>query len=199
MGIDVEEIKKEQNTSKQLKILFVGRIARVRRVELLLQAASQLTIPFHLTIVGGEEKTSSVTRGGYLEELKLLANQLNLNSNVTFTGEKNPADLKLLYKSSNIFVYPSLYENFGQPLIEAAAHGLPLISTPVGIAKDIVIDGETGYHVTGKAEEIKDRIESLTDSNLRLEMGRKIQVEIKNRFDWAKIIDQYKSLYQTLL
>ena len=30
-------------------------------------------------------------------------------------------------------------------------------------------------------------------------MGRKIQVEIKNRFDWAKIIDQYKSLYQTLL
>ena len=199
MGIEVEEIKKEQNTSKQLKILFVGRIARVRRVELLLQAASQLTIPFHLTIAGGEEKTSSVTRGGYLEELKLLANQLNLNSNVTFTGKKNPADLKLLYKSSNIFVYPSLYENFGQPLIEAAAHGLPLISTPVGIAKDIVIDGETGYHVTGKAKEIKDRIESLTDSNLRLEMGRKIQVEIKNRFDWAKIIDQYKSLYQTLL
>lgn len=199
MGIEVEEIKKEQNTSKQLKILFVGRIARVRRVELLLQAASQLTIPFHLTIAGGEEKTSSVTRGGYLEELKLLANQLNLNSNVTFAGKKDPADLKLLYKSSNIFVYPSLYENFGQPLIEAAAHGLPLISTPVGIAKDIVIDGETGYHVTGKAEEIKDRIESLTDSNLRLEMGRKIQVEIKNRFDWAKIIDQYKSLYQTLL
>ena len=114
------------------------------------------------------------------------------------TLTKDPADLKLLYKSSNIFVYPSLYENFGQPLIEAAAHGLPLISTPVGIAKDIVIDGETGYHVTGKAEEIKDRIESLTDSNLRLEMGRKIQVEIKNRFDWAKIIDQYKSLYQTL-
>ena len=70
-----------------------------------------------------------------LEELKLLANQLNLNSNVTFTGEKNPADLKLLYKSSNIFVYPSLYENFGQPLIEAAAHGLPLISTPVGSQK----------------------------------------------------------------
>ena len=198
MGIEVEEIKKEENTSKQLKILFVGRIARVRRVELLLQAASQLTIPFHLTIAGGEEKTSSVTRGGYLEELKLLTNQLNLNSNVTFTGKKDPADLKLLYKSSNIFVYPSLYENFGQPLIEAAAHGLPLISTPVGIAKDIVIDGETGYHVTGKAEEIKDRIESLTDSNLRLEMGRKIQVEIKNRFDWAKIIDQYKSLYRTL-
>ncbi len=198
MGIEVEEIKKEQNTSEKLQILFAGRIARVRRIELLLQAASQLTIPFHLNIAGGEEKTSSVTRGGYLEELKLLTNQLNLNSNVTFTGKKTQAELKTLYKSSNIFVYPSLYENFGQPLIEAAAHGLPLIATPVGIAKDIVIDGETGYHVTGKTEEIKDRIESLTDSNLRLEMGRKIQVEIKNRFDWGKIMGQYKSLYQSL-
>ena len=100
---------------------------------------------------------------------------------------------------ANIFVYPSLYENFGQPLIEAAAHGLPLISTSVGVARDIIIDGETGYHVTGKTEEIKDRIESLRDPNVRLEMGRKIQFEIKNRFDWGKIMDQYMSLYQSLL
>ena len=198
MGIEVEEIKKEQNTSKQLKILFVGRIARVRRVELLLQATSQLTIPFHLTIVGGEEKTSSITRGGYLDELKLLTKQLNLNNKVTFTGKKAPSELKPFYKLANIFVYPSLYENFGQPLIEAAAHGLPLISTPVGIARDIIIDGKTGYHVNGKIEEIKNRIESLTDPNLRLEMGRKIQIEIKSRFNWENIMDKYLNLYYSL-
>ena len=58
MGIKVEEIKIEPNISENLQILFVGRIARVRRIELLLQAVNQLTIPFHLTIVGGEEKTS---------------------------------------------------------------------------------------------------------------------------------------------
>jgi len=198
MGVEVEEIKKEQNTSEKLQILFVGRIARVRRIELLLQAVSQLTIPFHLTIAGGEEKTSSVTRSGYFDELKLLANQLNLNSNVTFAGKKNQLELKALYKSSNIFVYPSLYENFGQPLIEAASHGLPLISTPVGIANDIIIDGETGYHITGKIEEIKDKIETLKDPNIRLKMGRKIQTEIKNRFDWGKIMDQYMDLYYSL-
>ena len=198
MGIEVEEIKKEQNNSDQLQILFVGRIARVRRIELLLQAVSQLTIPFHLTIVGGEEKTSSVTRGGYLDELKLLKDQLNLNNNITFTGKKNPEELKTFYRSANIFVYSSLYENFGQPLIEAAAHGLPLISTSVGIAKDIVIDGVTGYRVIGKVEEIKNRIESLTDPSLRLEMGRKIQIEIKNRFNWENIMDQYFDLYCSL-
>jgi glycosyltransferase involved in cell wall biosynthesis len=198
MGIEVERIEKDQSTSEQLQILFVGRIARVRRIELLLQAVSQLNIPFHLTLAGGEEKTSSVTRKGYLNELKQLTKQLNLESKVTFIGKKTPLELKSLYQSADIFVYPSLYENFGQPLLEAAAHGLPLISTSVGIARDIIIEGETGYQVSGKPAEIKERIESLRDSSLRLQMGRRIQDEVKNRFDWGNIMDQYMNLYRSL-
>ena len=73
-----------------------------------------------------------------------------------------------------------------------------MISTPVGIANDIIIDGETGYHITGKIEEIKDKIETLKDPNIRLKMGRKIQTEIKNRFDWGKIMGQYMDLYYSL-
>jgi glycosyltransferase involved in cell wall biosynthesis len=198
MGIEVERIEKDQSASEQLQILFVGRIARVRRIELLLQAISQLNFPFHLTIAGGEEKTSSVTRTGYLNELKQLTKQLNLENKVTFVGKKTPQELKTLYQSADIFVYPSLYENFGQPLLEAAAHGLPLISTSVGIARDIIIEGETGYQISGKPEEIKERIESLRDSNLRLQMGQRIQNEVKNRFDWGNIMDQYMNLYRSL-
>ena len=198
MGIEVERIKKDQSVTEQMQILFVGRIARVRRIELLLQAVSQLNFPFHLTIAGGEEKTSSVTRTGYLNELKQLTKQLNLENKVTFVGKKTPRELKTIYQSADIFVYPSLYENFGQPLLEAAAHGLPLISTSVGIARDIIIEGETGFQISGKPEEIKERIESLRNSNLRLQMGRRIQNEVKNRFDWENIMNQYTNLYRSL-
>jgi glycosyltransferase involved in cell wall biosynthesis len=198
MGVEVGRIEKNQSTTEQLQILFVGRIARVRRIELLLQAVSQLSFPFHLTIAGGEEKTSSVTRTGYLNELKQLTKQLKLENKVTFVGKKTQLELKTLYQSADIFVYPSLYENFGQPLLEAAAHGLPLISTSVGIARDIIIEGETGYQISGKPEEIKERIESLRDSNLRLQMGKRIQNEVKNRFDWGNIMDQYMNLYRSL-
>ena len=117
---------------------------------------------------------------------------------MSFIGKKTPVELKAIYQSADIFVYPSLYENFGQPLIEAAAHGLPLISTPVGIARDIVIDGETGYLINGKPEEIKDRIELLKDIHTRLLMGKRIQTEIKNRFNWKNIMVQYMDLYQSL-
>ena len=198
MGIEVERIKKDQSVTEQMQILFVGRIARVRRIELLLQAVSQLNFPFHLTIAGGEEKTSSVTRTGYLNELTQLTKQLNLENKVTFVGKKTPLELKTIYQSADIFVYPSLYENFGQPLLEAAAHGLPLISTSVGIARDIIIEGETGFQISGKPEEIKERIESLRNSNLRLQMGRRIQNEVKNRFDWGNIMNQYTNLYRSL-
>ncbi len=198
MGIDVEEFEKKPSTSEKLQILFVGRIARVRRIELLLKAVSKLSFPFHLTLAGGEEKTSSVTRTGYMNELKQLTKQLNLESKVTFAGKKTPLELKTIYRSADIFVYPSLYENFGQPLLEAAAHGLPLISTSVGIARDIIVEGETGYQVSGEEEEIKERIESLKDSNLRLQMGQRIQNEVKNRFDWGNIMNQYMSLYRSL-
>jgi len=198
MGIEVGRIEKDRSETEQLQILFVGRIARVRRIELLLQAVNQLSIPFHLTIAGGEEKTSSVTRTGYLNELKQLTKQLNLGNKVTYVGKKTPLELKTLYQSADIFVYPSLYENFGQPLLEAAAHGLPLISTPVGIARDIIIQGETGYQISGKPEEIQERIESLRDGKLRVQMGKRIQDEVENRFDWGNIMDQYMNLYRSL-
>ena len=198
MGIDIERIKSTQNTSNKLQLLFVGRIARVRRLELLIQAVSQLSIPFQLTIAGGEEKTSSVTRGGYLKELKQLTKMLNLENKVSFIGKKTSIELKSIYQSADIFIYPSLYENFGQPIIEAAANGLPLISTPVGVARDIVIDGETGYIVSGNSKAIKERIELLKDSHTRLIMGQRIQTEIKNRFNWKNIMDQYMDLYKTL-
>jgi UDP-glucose:(heptosyl)LPS alpha-1,3-glucosyltransferase len=196
MGIKVDDTEKITNDTLQL--LFVGRIARVRRIELLLQAVEKLTFPFHLTIVGGEEKTSSVTRSGYLKELKEVTLNLNLDEKVTFTGKKNQLELKEFYKMADLFVYPSKYENFGQPLIEAGAHGLPIIATPVGVARDIVIDGETGYLISDNPKEISERIHILQDIKLRQQMGVQIKNLIREKFDWGNIMSQYINVYRSL-
>jgi len=163
----------------------------------LLQAAEKLTFPFHLTIVGGEEKTSSVTRSGYLKELKELVQKLNLNSKVSFTGRKTQEELKEYYRMADIFVYPSKYENFGQPLLEAGAHGLPIVATPVGVARDIIIDGETGYLTPDDPGAMSDRIRLLQDNNLRQQMGVKIKNIVREKFDWKNIMNQYLSLYNS--
>ena len=197
MGIEVDHTKKVANDI--LKLLFVGRIARVRRIELLIQAAEKLTFPFHLTIAGGEEKTSSVTRSGYIKELKDLVQKLNLNTKISFLGRKTQEELKEYYRMADIFVYPSKYENFGQPLLEAGAHGLPIIATPVGVARDIIIDGETGYLTTDDPKVMSDHIHLLQDNNLRQQMGAQIKKLIREKFDWVNIMSQYIDLYRSLL
>jgi UDP-glucose:(heptosyl)LPS alpha-1,3-glucosyltransferase len=197
MGIEIDHTKKVANDI--MKLLFVGRVARVRRIELLIQAAEKLTFPFHLTIVGGEEKTSSVTRSGYIKELKDLVQKLNLNNKISFVGRKTQEELKEYYRMADIFVYPSKYENFGQPLLEAGAHGLPIVATPVGVARDIIIDGETGYLTSDDPKAMSDHIHLLQDNNLRQQMGTQIKKLIREKFDWVNIMSQYIGLYRSLL
>ena len=119
MGIDVDEYmnKPVRQNEDTINILFVGRIARVRRIEILLQAVAKLSISFHLTLVGGEEKTSSLSRSGYLDELKKLCKNLNINDRVTFIGPVAQDELFNWYSKGDIFVYPSsepwVFKTFG--------------------------------------------------------------------------------------
>ena len=200
MGIDVDEYSnnKVNQNRDTINILFVGRIARVRRIEILLQAAAKLSIPFHVTLVGGEEKTSSLSRSGYLNELKKLCISLKINDRVTFVGPVVQEELFEWYRKGDIFVYPSLYENFGQPILEAAAAGLPIISTPVGVAQEIITDNETGFLFSGDDEELADRITQLTDQNTRKKIGETARERVRSRFGWGAIIKQYLDLYRSL-
>jgi glycosyltransferase involved in cell wall biosynthesis len=100
---------------------------------------------------------------------------------------------------ADIFVYPSKYENFGQPLLEAGAHGLPIVATPVGVARDIIIDGETGYLTSDDPKAMSDHIHLLQDNNLRQQMGTQIKKLIREKFDWVNIMSQYIGLYRSLL
>jgi len=200
MGIDVDEYSnnKVNQNRDTINILFVGRIARVRRIEILLQAAAKLSIPFHVTLIGGEEKTSSLSRSGYLNELKKLCISLKINDRVTFVGPVAQNELFEWYRKGDIFVYPSLYENFGQPMLEAAAAGLPIISTPVGVAQEIITNNETGFLFSGDDEELADRITQLTDQNTRKKIGETARERVRSLFGWGVIIKQYLDLYRSL-
>ena len=200
MGVEVQVPGAPENMKegRPLNILFVGRLARVRRIELLLQSVRKLSIPFHLTIVGGEEKTSSLSKSGYREELLRLCRDLDLNSWVTFTGPKHQDELKTYYNTSDIFVYPSLYENLAQPVLEAAAAGLPVIATRVGIASELIQNEETGFIVTADPSEICQRIEQLRDMALRKNLGEKIREKARLNYGWNSVMGSYLELYRSL-
>ncbi|MBW1855199.1 MAG: glycosyltransferase family 4 protein [Deltaproteobacteria bacterium] len=197
-GIDVKdyELPVERENS-EIKLLFVGRIARNRRLETLVQALKDIDKAVLLTIVGSEEKTSSVSRRGYLEELIALAKKLGVEDRVRFVGPRFDDELVKCYCLADIFVYPSRYESFGQPLLEAAAAGLPIISTPVGVARDIVKNGKTGYLIEyNNPTMLAERVTTLSDEYTRNNCSRAIRELVKNNYAWDDIIEKYIALYQ---
>ncbi len=118
------------------RLLYVGRLARQKRVERLIEAVAQLKVPAHLTVVGdGEERRA-------LE--KLVAE--HSRHNVTFVGSKNDAEMKAYHASNDMLLISSDREG-GTPLVvlEAMAGGLPVVGTNVsGIAGLL---GDTGILV----------------------------------------------------
>ena len=191
VGINVNDYEPAKKDSSVIKLLFVGRIARNRNLEPIINAM-RLLKDVKLTIVGEEVKSSETSKTGYIDELKKLSKGLNIE----FVGPKYGKGLINYYKKSDIFVYTSFYENFGQTMLEAGAAGLPIISTKVGVANDIVKDDKTGFIVGhDNPKKIAEYVIELSNKNKRELFGRKIREIIKKNFDWDDIIERYINVY----
>jgi len=112
-----------------------------------------------------------------------------LNSNegikIRICGYVSDAHVKSLYEEADIFVYPSLYEGFGLPVLEAMACGCPIIASNVTALPEVV--GEAGllvdpYDVEALAEAM---ITVLDDDDLKREMSKKSIAQAR-RFSWEK-------------
>lgn len=113
------ESSQNQKKKTPLQLLFVGRLIGVKGLQFLLPAMKNLDA--HLTIVGNGPQES---------ELKSRARQLGLK-NVTFAGFR--ADPTPFYRKADAFVLPSLSEGLPMAALEAAAHGLALVVTDIGL------------------------------------------------------------------
>lgn len=102
-------------------ILYVGTIEPRKNLDTLLRAYAQLPErkEVKLVLAGG--------RGWRSERIDTLVDKLNLSSDVIRTGYVSNEELPLWYNASEVFVYPSVYEGFGIPVLEAMACGRPTI------------------------------------------------------------------------
>ena len=129
-------------------LLFVGRIAAHKRLDLLIDALASLT-PTHpnlrLLLVGAYD-TSPATRALH-EALVQRAQEQGVAERVTFAGHVE--SVISYFEQADIYVQPSEHEGFGVPLVEAMAAGLPVVASASG-AMPWIVEAEEGQHA-GKA------------------------------------------------
>lgn len=127
----------------------------------------------------------------YLRELKC-------KDKIIFTGYVSDEELRVFYTCCKAFVYPSLYEGFGLPVVEAMACGAPVITSNVSSLPEIV--GDSGITVNPyNVDEIAEAIVSvLEDDGLRKRLKKKGNKRVRRNFSWEKTARKTLEVYEEL-
>lgn len=131
------------------------------------------------------------------KELKLMAESEGIKERVLFPGYMFGGNLSLIYKKAKALVFPSAFEGFGIPLVEAFQFDLPVIAADNTSITEVV--GDAGILVkTGDAEALAEAIEKvLTDKNLRDELINKGRERAKI-FSWEKATKETLAVFNSV-
>jgi glycosyltransferase involved in cell wall biosynthesis len=124
--------------------------------------------------------------------------ELGLEDKVVFTGFVPEADLPALYSAAELFVFPSLYEGFGLPVLEAMACGTAVISSNAASLPEVSGDAALLVDPTGVAD-LAGAIEEVLDNNVHREELEGKGPEQAGRFSWDKAAEQTLEVYRSVL
>jgi glycosyltransferase involved in cell wall biosynthesis len=169
-------------------ILNVGTIETRKNILLAVKAIK--TINTHLIIIGNETP--------YTNEVKNYIKENNIEHKVLFLKGLTINELAIIYQLAKIFVYPSLYEGFGIPIIEALYSKTPVITTQDGVFPEA--GGPNSIYVDPtNVEQMKNAInELLENENLRNDIAAK-GLEFVQQFNDAVIAVELFNNYKKIL
>ncbi len=175
-------------------LLSVGTVEPRKNYQLLLRAYDELVrldpqFPFDLVIAGGW--------GWRSKPLEHLYHSLPSRRRIHFTGYVSEADKRVLYAEAAAFLYPSYYEGFGIPVLEAMAAGLPVLASHSSSLPEVV--GEAGVLLTPLNPNVwLQAIQWLMrDQTARTELATKARSRARE-FSWEQAANAYYALFREL-
>jgi glycosyltransferase involved in cell wall biosynthesis len=172
------------------RILVVGRLARDKKLEVLIRAIQHVrsTHRAHLLLVG---------RGDDRPRLVSLAESLGLQNAVHFLGFVPEADLPSLYRLSDVFAIASDVEVQSIPTLQAVATGLPVVAANAAALPELVRDGENGFLAPpGDAEAFGASIRRLLDDPRKAAAFGRASLAISQAHAEERTFDAYEALYR---
>jgi len=186
-------------------ILFVGRMALEKGIHILISALNQIIHQYRqhdvrLVLVGPPGKTFGGRPSKYYKFVMNLIRKYNLNNFVIYLGNVSEKTLRLTYVACDIFVLPSISDAMPMTLLEAMAHGKPVISTWVGGIPDFIEHSKTGILVPpNDPSTLANAIQNiLTKKTLAETFSRNAVTEIEEKYSWKKVAIKIYKLYSTL-
>lgn len=208
-GLETDIFKPLPHTNEKPEIMFVGSYVERKKPQYILQLAKQFP-NCNFTMYGSHFESNLFKS---LKEASSTVNNLSVNKTIPFH------DLVKKYQKSDIFIFPSVHEGFGNVLLEANSCGIPVITFDVANFKEIITHGENGLlsdvrFIRGNETDLsalnfskidldlksmKENLQYLIeDEQARVKMGMNAR-QIAKKFDWNIITRQYEELYTNMV
>lgn len=188
----VSEIKLRYN----LKLPFafvVGTLEPRKNLVRLLQAFAQVKQNFPTM-----QLVHAGPRGWLFDDIMQEVERLELEDSVRFLGRVPLQDLVALYNAASVFVYPSLYEGFGLPVLEAMSCGCPVVTSNISSLPEVAGNAAVlvdPYNVSQLAEAIQSILEDETQALLMRQSG----LERARQFSWERCARETLAVYKQVL
>jgi len=174
-------------------VMYVGAAYPHKNLEGLLEAwklfEEKHGDEYQLVLVGKENHFYS----------KLLGSPaMNQCNNVVYTGFVPDEELVALYDNASLYVFPSMYEGFGLPPLEAMSHGVPVVSSNRSCLPEVLGEGAL-YFDPESAEQMAEVIErGLEDGGVRAELKQKGREEVR-KYSWEKLAKKTLGIYNDVV
>jgi len=191
-GVDENTFKAKNGEKDEHYILYVGRLSYRKGLFDLLNCAEQICEVYDVQFI-------LVGKGEFEKTLRKRVKEIGLENKVIFLGYVEREKLIKLYQNAVLLVIPSYYESGPLVLLEAMSCGTPVVSTPVGIAPEIMEKKKNGILIPLKspkkmAEAISILIE---DDKLRRKLGNNARKTIERGYTWDSVTDRVENCYKS--
>ena len=187
---DIDKLKKQYNIDSPV-ILYVGQYRPHKNLPGLVEAFGKIRneMPCKLVLVGKPDLAH--------KRLKESIDKTGKKDHIVMPGFVSDNELALWYKLATVFAFPSLYEGFGLPGLEAMQAGTPVVAADNSVLPEIYSEAAI-YFDPFETQDIADKIkEVLVNDKLRADLIQKGRVRVKH-FSWKKMAEETLDLYHQI-
>jgi len=182
--------KKNDIEKRRPFLLYVGSRNKYKNFNLFLDGianSDKVKKDFDIILFGGGHLTS--------KEQERIRN-LNLRNISNVDGDDNL--LRNFYKKAKLFIFPSIFEGFGLPLLEAMSLGCPVLCARNSTFEELAAD-TTAYFDPHDIHDFKFQLEKILYSGTQLDENRILGLKRSNKFTWSKCAEQTLQVYKRLV
>lgn len=192
-GNELFEIRKKYNLPEEF-VLYIGTLQPRKNIPMLIQAFAKVKekIPEIKLVLAGNRNAHNFDSNidKEIERLRTLGS-------IIFPGFVDEKDKAALFQLAKAFVFPSFYEGFGIPILEAMSQKIPVLASNIPVHREIAVNGAL-YFNPGSIDETQEKLYNiLVDENLRKNLINLGNVRL-DFFSWKKSAEKMLEIYSGL-